>query len=78
MAKSKMIKDLANGSIDLKTALKRTKVLLADFDNEELITWINYELTGYPKTEQLPEYRTTKGTLMGSYFKGSIFVIPIQ
>ena len=72
MAKSKMIKDLANGSIDLKTALKRTKVLLSDLDNKELINWINYELSGYPKTESLPEYRTTKGHLMGSYFKGSI------
>ena len=37
MAKSKIIKDLANGAIDTQTALKRTKVLLQDLDNEEVL-----------------------------------------
>lgn len=33
MAKSQIIKDLANGSIDTQTVLKRTKVLLQEFMN---------------------------------------------
>ena len=37
MAKSKIIKELANGSIDTQTALKRTKVLLQELDNEKWI-----------------------------------------
>ena len=37
MAKSQIIKDLANGSIDTQTALKMTKVLLQEFDDERLL-----------------------------------------
>ena len=47
MPKSKIIKDLANGTVDTLTALKRTKVLLAEFENEDLNTWISNEITGY-------------------------------
>ena len=72
MAKSKIIKDLANGNVDTLTALKRTKVLLSDFDNQEVKTWINNEITGYPSTATLPDYRVTMGNLVGSYFKGSM------
>ena len=49
MAKSKVIKELANGTIDTLTALKRAKVLLYDLDNQEISDWINCEITGYPK-----------------------------
>ena len=78
MARSKIIKDLANGDVDTLTALKRAKVLLANFDNPEVKAWINSEITGYPSDTTLPDYRITKGTLVGSYFKGSISVIPTQ
>lgn len=46
MPKSKIIKDLANGTVDTLTALKRTKVLLAEFENEDLNTWISNEYNG--------------------------------
>ena len=72
MAKSIIIKELANGEIDLGIALKRTKVLLYDLENEGLINWINYEMSGYPDDEELPDYRKAFGTLKGSYYKGSI------
>ena len=72
MAKSKIIKDLANSNVDTMTALKRAKVLLAEMDNVDLNNWINYEIVGYPKDVELPSYRITKGSLFGSYFKGSI------
>lgn len=72
MAKSKIIKDLANGDVDTLTALKRAKVLLADFDNKEVKAWINNEITGYPADATLPDYRITSGTLFGSYYKGSM------
>ena len=37
MAKSQIIKDLANGSIDTQTALKRTKVLLQERSEERRV-----------------------------------------
>ena len=41
MAKSKIIKDLANSTVDTMTALKRAKVLLSEIDNQEVNNWIN-------------------------------------
>ena len=72
MAKSQIIKDLANSSIDTMTALKRAKVILSEFDNEDIMNWINYEIVGYPEDANLPSYRKTKGHLVASYFKGSM------
>ena len=74
MAKSKIIKDLANGTISTHTALMRTKVLLQEFDNDSLLDWVNCEIEGYPDSAQLPKYRRIKGVLRGSYFEGSIAV----
>ena len=61
MAKSKIIKELANGTVTLPVALKRAKLLLQEFDNEDLLLWVNYELTGYPSVDMLPEYRKKQG-----------------
>ena len=72
MAKSKIIKDLANGTIDTATALKRTKVLLSELNDSQLLHWVNCELTGYSDDEELPDYRVVYGQLVGSYFKGSM------
>jgi len=72
MSKSQIIKDLANGVVDTQTALKRTKVLLQELENEELLRWINYEIEGYPDDVGVPGYREIGGQLYGSYFKGSM------
>jgi len=72
MAKSMIIKDIANGTIDTTTALKRAKILFAALDNAELLNWVNYEISGYPFEAKLPDYRKERGTLKGSYFKGSM------
>ena len=72
MARSNIIKDLANGKVDTMVALKRAKVLLSDFENEAILNWINNELIGYPADADLPDYRKTRGNLFGSYYKGSM------
>ena len=72
MAKSKIIKDLANGVVDTQTALKRTKVLLQDLGDKDLLNWVSYEIGGYPDDSDVPEYRVVSGQLYGSYFKGSM------
>ena len=72
MAKSMIIKDIANGAIDTTTALKRAKILFAALDDAELLNWVNYEISGYPTDANLPDYRIEQGVLKGTYFKGSI------
>jgi len=72
MAKSKIIKDIANGTIDTFTALKRAKVLFTELGDDSLLNWVNYELAGYPTDATLPDYRIERGVLKGSYFKGSM------
>lgn len=72
MAKSQIIKDLANGKADTQTALKRTKVLLQDLENDDLLDWVNYEIEGYPDDVEIPDYRVIGGPLYGTYFKGSL------
>lgn len=72
MAKSKIIKDLANSSVDTITALKRTKVLVSALNNAEISKWLDYEISGYPEGATIPSYRKVQGSLMGSYFKGSM------
>lgn len=72
MAKSKIIKDLANGSVDTITALKRAKVLISGLNNPKIIEWIDYETSGYPTDVDVPMYRKVHGHLMGSYMKGSM------
>lgn len=72
MAKSKIIKDLANGTASASVALKRAKVLLNALNNDALLQWVNYELIGYPVDVELPGYRVAYGNLYGTYIKGSM------
>lgn len=57
MAKSKLIKELANGKVDLATAFNRLLIIANDIENEELELWAENELNGYQNFEDLPEYR---------------------
>lgn len=72
MAKSKIIKDLANSEVNTITALKRAKVLVSTLNNTEISRWLDYEISGYPEGTAIPSYRKVQGCLMGSYFKGSM------
>lgn len=72
MGRSKIIKELANSTIDTVTALKRAKVLFSELKNDELIDWANYELTGYPDNVLLPDYRIEVGNLIGTYIVGTM------
>lgn len=63
---------MANNTVELATCLKRAKVLLVDLDDVDIIDWINHELSGYSDADELPQYRMVKGSLKGSYYKGSL------
>lgn len=70
MAKSQIIRDLANGKVDLHTSLKRTKVILQEIRNDDINDWINNEIEGYKNIEDIPEYRKVRGILRGSFIDG--------
>ena len=72
MAKSKIIKDLANSSVDTMTALKRAKVLFSELGNQDLLDWVNHEISGYPADVSLPDYRIERGHLKGSFVRGTM------
>lgn len=69
MAKSKIIKELANGEVSTHVALKRAKILLQEFNNDTLLKWVEQELTGYTDAESMPDYRVAQGTLRGTYIR---------
>lgn len=66
MAKSKIIKQFARGEIDTEIALRQLKILLAEFPDKKLIAWVDKELTGYERTDEIPAYRRAVGSLKGS------------
>lgn len=72
MAKSQIIKDLANGTVDLHTSLKRAKVIFQEIGSEDLSRWIRNELEGYKNKEDVPEYRKVRGSLVGCYIVGNM------
>lgn len=70
MAKSKILKDMANGTATLETTLKRALLIAHDLKNEKLEEWIKNELFGYPVEVALPKYRIISGYLKISYVTG--------
>lgn len=72
MAKSKIIKDLATSKVSLSAVLKQLKLLLVEFENDELTEWVNCELRGYPNTDKLPGYRKLGGVLRGTFLNYTI------
>ncbi len=67
MAKSQIIKDIANGVLTLPGALNRALVIAHDLKNTKLEKWIKNELYGYDDVQIIPEYRKLLGNLKISY-----------
>ncbi len=73
MAKSKILKELANNSISIEIALKRLLIILNDLNYEDLIIWVEKELNGYGKDDCMPAYREIGcGSLTYSGIKGTM------
>jgi hypothetical protein len=62
MAKSKIIKELANNEISIDVAISRVLIIASDIGNEELARWAEKELNGYTDKDVLPDYRIAKNT----------------
>ena len=57
MAKSKILKELANNEVSLEIALSRLMIIASDIDDDELKKWADSELRGYGDNSILPSYR---------------------
>lgn len=71
MAKSQIIKDIANGKVSLKISLSRALVIANDLDNEKMVSWITKELYGYDEDEDVPNYRLISGPIKLTYISGN-------
>lgn len=60
MAKSTIIKELANNQISMEVALQRLMIIASDLENEELSACAEAELHGYSQSDTLPEYRNIR------------------
>ena len=63
MKNSKVILDLVQNNSSLSDILFRLKLLLTNFDNEEILLWVNNEITGYADDSKVPEYRQIRGII---------------
>jgi hypothetical protein len=61
---------LMNESGSLNEALLKTKVLLHKIGQRELVGWVNNELTGYEKNEEVPQYRRVGAQVFGNITNG--------
>jgi len=78
---SQIINDLIDEEKSLNSALLKTKVLASRIQNQELLNWVNNELSGYKNTIELPDYRKEiqnelKGNLLNGYTKYTNIQIP--
>lgn len=73
MAKSKILKELANNGITIDIALKRLLLICNDLSYAEVFSWAEKELNGYSVEEPVPEYRNLGvGKIVYSGLKGSM------
>ena len=70
MARSNIIKNFINSSMDIDTALQNLLAILYCLDDKNLIGWVNKELSGYDESDELPKYRKLKGRVMANFMVG--------
>jgi len=71
---SDILNDLIDDQLSLSVPLTKTKFLASKIDHQELLGWVNFELKGYPNNGNLPNYRITKGIIVGDMIKSGILV----
>lgn len=59
-----IISDLTGCAEGITNALLKTKVLLFSLEAKDPVTWVNYELNGYPDTQFLPDYRILQARIL--------------
>lgn len=66
--------DLVNDSVGLSNTLRKAKILASALGLPEFREWVDFELSGYPDSEKVPNYRwfrpTNYGTFSGPFQSG--------
>ncbi|MFK4899136.1 AbiTii domain-containing protein [Lactococcus petauri] len=57
LVKSKIIKEFVNEEISLEKALRRLIIFATDLESQDLLEWVDKELSGYKEGDELPDYR---------------------
>jgi len=74
MAKSKILKELANNKVSLEVALSRLMLIASDIGDTELKNWATKELNGYGVDDECPPYRCiVSGNIVFSGIRGNAF-----
>lgn len=67
-----LLREIQDAAIDSKTdlasLLRKCKVLAVRLGSEEFKSWVDSELSGYKKVEDLPEYRILPVTSKGHFY----------
>lgn len=74
MTKSKLILDILNENVNLENILLKLKVLFHDLDDKNIITWVDNELKGYRKGNEVPSYRIIKTTPTMNITNGALIL----
>ncbi len=64
--RSKIIKDLIMDSITVLQAMQSLDLMLEDIDDKKIKNWVNNEIYGYQKDDDIPNYRKANTMLIGN------------
>ena len=73
MKRSKVIIELIKDEINVVQAMDILNILLQDLNDKKIKYWLNNEINGYEKDQEIPEYRIVEANIVGNYIVGSIF-----
>ncbi len=64
--RSKIIKDLIMDSITVLQAMQSLDLMLEDIDDKGIKNWVDNEINGYQKDDDIPNYRKANTMLIGN------------
>lgn len=64
--RSKIIKNLIMDDINVLQAMQSLNLILEDIDDEKIQKWVNNEINGYQKNDNVPNYRKANTMLIGN------------
>lgn len=70
MKRSKIIIELIKDKITVVQAMDILNILLQDLKDKKIKLWLNNEINGYDKEDEVPEYRIVNTNIKGNYIAG--------
>ena len=72
MKRSQIIIELIKDEINVVQAMDILNLLLQDIKDKKIKKWLENEINGYSKENELPEYRILEANIKGNYIGGRI------